>query len=107
MLNDALDDLLLLNQEGTEDARADTGVASATTVGTADGAFVLPQTGHLAVPEGGNAVQGLLAVSALGGSSDLGSVEVDKTTTGGLADANLVATGVVGETASVVKALRL
>lgn len=54
LLQHLLDDLLLLNEEGSDNAVTDTATASRTTVGALDGLLGLGDLGVLAGSESGN-----------------------------------------------------
>ena len=59
LLENLLDDLLLLNQEGTDDAVLDAASAAGTTVGTADVLLGAGDLSILAGAEGGDLLQNL------------------------------------------------
>lgn len=115
LLEHLLDDLLLLNQESTDDAVLDAVGASRSAVRTLDGLLGARDGGILVGAEGrdtcelGTAVlykvkilsqvfQHDLTYTALGGSALLLDVQVAELTTGCLDDANLLAPGVVWRT---------
>ena len=58
LLEDLLDDLLLLDQESTDDTVLDAAGASRSTVGALDGLLGLGDLGVLAGAEGGNLMRG-------------------------------------------------
>jgi len=101
LLEDLLDDLLLLDQESTDDAVLDAAGASRSTVGALDGLLGAGDLGVLAGAEGGDTLELGTAVTALGGSTPLLDVQVTEFTTGGLDDADLLAPGVVGRATPV------
>ena len=95
LLENLLDNLLLLNQESTDNAVLDTSGAAGTTVGTAD---VLLGAGDLGVftgTKGGNTRELDATVTALGSSALLLDVEVPELAAGGLDNADLVGPRVV------------
>ena len=116
LLEDLLDDLLLLNEESTDDAVLDAVGASRTTVGALDGLLGAGDGGVLAGAEGGDTGELGAAVleavrrregcgmrahgtyTALGSSALLLDVKVTELTTGSLDHADLLAPGVVGGT---------
>ena len=115
LLEHLLDNLLLLNQESTDNAVLDAVGASRSTVGALDGLLGAGNLGVLAGAEGGNtlelgtAVLGIVnslspntvsisTYTALGGSALLLDVQVTELTTGSLDDADLLALGVVWRT---------
>lgn len=115
LLEHLLDDLLLLDQESTDDAVLDAVCASRSTVGALDGLLGAGDGGIFAGTEGGDTSElgsAVLAMvskkalasswgstyTALGGSALLLDVQVTELTTGSLDDANLLALGVVWRT---------
>jgi hypothetical protein len=95
LLHDLLDDLLLLDQEGADDAVTDAVGAAGATVGTLDGLLGAGDLGVLARAEGGDTRELDAAVTALGGSTPLLDVKVPVLATGGPDNADLVGDRVV------------
>jgi hypothetical protein len=114
LLKHLLDDLLLLDQESTDDAVLDAVGASRSTVGALDGLLGARNLGVLAGAEGGNTLElvatvlaivnttsgchGRSTYTALGGSALLLDVQVTELATGSPDNADLLALGVVWRT---------
>jgi len=103
LLHDLLDDLLLLDEEGADDAVTDAVGATGATVGTLDGLLGAGDLGVLARAEGGDTRELDAAVTALGGSTPLLDVKVPVLATGGPDNADLVGDRVVRLAAPVGK----
>ena len=95
LLKDALDDLLLLNKESTDDLLLDSVGRDGTTVSTADGLLGLGDVGVLAGSQSGNTGEGDTSVSTLGASAVLLDMVVTEVATRGLDDLDLVRSRVV------------
>ena len=105
LLQDLLDDLLLLDQEGADDAVANAVAAPGTAVGALDGLLGLGERSILAGAEGGDAGELGAAVTALGSSTALLDVKDTVLAAGSLDDPGPVGPGVVGVATAVGNAL--
>jgi hypothetical protein len=95
LLEHTLNDLLFLNEEGTDDSLLDTAGADVTTVGTLDGLVWLGNVGVFTWSQAGNTWKSNTAVTALWSRGILLDVQVSEVTTWGLDDLDLVRSGVV------------
>lgn len=77
-LQNLLHDLLLLDEEGTDDAVAHAAGATRATIGTGDTLAALGELAVFAGTQGGNAVQLYTAVTAFGNTSTLVDIQVGK-----------------------------
>ena len=101
LLEHLLDDLLLLDQESTDNAVLNAVGASRSAVSALDGLLGAGNLGVLAGAEGGDTLELGTTVTALGGSALLLDVQVTELTTGSPDNADLLALGVVWRTSPV------
>lgn len=97
LLDDFLDDLLLLDQEGPHDSLLHAVGATGATVDTRDGLAGLGQSGVGPWSDGGDTWKSATAVTTLGSGHQLLDVLGVKNTAWGLDDPDLVRAGVVCE----------
>lgn len=95
LLKDALDDLLLLNKESTDDLLLDSVGRDGTTVSTADGLLGLGDVGVLAGSQSSNTRKRNTGISTLGAGTVLLDMVVTEVATRGLDDLDLVRSRVV------------
>lgn len=95
ILQHSLDDLLLLNQESSDNSLLDTVGASRTTVSSLDSLLGLGDLSVLSWSQGGDTLQRDTTVTTLWSGSLLLQVLSDQLTTWGLDDSDLVGLGVV------------
>jgi len=95
LLKDALDDLLLLNKESTDNLLLDSVGRDGTTVSTADGLLGLGDVGVLAGSQSSNTRKRNTGISTLGASTVLLDMVVTEVATRGLDDLDLVRSRVV------------
>ena len=95
LLKDALDDLLLLNKESTDDLLLDSVGRDGTTVSTADGLLGLRDVGVLAGSQSSNTRKRNTGISTLGAGTVLLDMVVTEVATRGLDDLDLVRSRVV------------
>lgn len=95
LLQHSLDNLLLLNQEGSDDSLLDTVGASGTTVSSQDGLLRLLDSGVFSWSQSSNALQLQTAVTTLDLGGLLLDVVGDQLATWGLDHLDLVRSGVV------------
>ena len=95
LLKDALDDLLLLNKESTDDLLLDGVGRDGTTVSTADGLLGLGDVGVLAGSQSSNTRKRNTGISTLGAGTVLLDMVVTEVATRGLDDLDLVRSRVV------------
>ena len=95
LLENSLDDLLLLNEESTDDLVSNRVGRDATTVSTVNGLVGLGDIGVLSGSQGLNTRKRSTSVTTLGSGTVLLDMVVSKVSTRGLDDLNLVRSGVV------------
>lgn len=95
LLEHTLDDLLFLDEEGTDDSFLDTTGADVTTVGTLNSLVWLGNVGVLTWSQASNTWKSNAAVTTLWSRGVLLDVQVSEVTTWGLDDLDLVRSGVV------------
>lgn len=95
LLQHSLDDLLLLNQEGSDDSLLDTVGTSGTTVSSLDGLVGLRDRSVLSWSQRGNTWQSNATVTTLDSGTLLLDVLSNQLSTWGLDDLDLVGSGVV------------
>ena len=104
-LQNLLNNLLFFNQEGTDNAVTNAAGATRSTVGTGNGFLVGRHAVELGGADSRDTVESDTAVTALGGTNLLGSVDVGKLVTGSLDDLDAVGTGSVRILATIAQAL--
>lgn len=95
ILQHSLDNLLLLDQESSDNSLLNTVGTSGTTVGSLDGLLGLGDLSVLSWSQGSDTLQSDTTVTTLGGGSLLLQVLGNQLTTWSLNDSNLVRLGVV------------
>lgn len=95
LLENSLDNLLLLNKEGSDNSVLDTVGAQRSAVSSLDGLGGLGNSGKLSGSEGGDSGESNTALTALGSTGGLLDVQVSEVATGSLDDLDSVGSGVV------------
>jgi hypothetical protein len=95
LLQDSLDDLLFLNQKGSDNSLLDTVGTSRPTVSSRHGLVGLGDLSVLSGSQSGDTSQGVTTVTTLGSGGSLLDVLSDQLSTRGLNDLDLIRSGVV------------
>ena len=103
LLEHLLDDLLLLDEEGTDDPVLDAVCASRATISTLDGLLGAADLCVFAGTESGDTGELDTAVTTLGSGALLLDVEISELASGSLDYADILARGVVGRSSAVCK----